>query len=243
MCGRYTLHSSAAEIADHFELEAGDVPGDLGPRYNIAPTQEVPAVGPASGGGRGLALFRWGLVPRWAEDPSDVPSLINARSETVHRKPAFREAFARRRCLLPADGFYEWRREGEAKQPYHVRLPDGGLFAFAGIWDRWTEDPRADHPGGATGADGPVASCSILTTDAAPGIEDLHDRMPVIVPRGEYGRWLDRSIRDRGPLEDLLEPPGRTALEYYAVSRRVNSPANDDPSCVEPLDEEPGGTA
>lgn len=227
MCGRYTLHASAREIAERFEVEAGDLPDGLTPRYNIAPTQEVPAVGPSSGGGRGLALLRWGLVPSWAEDPSELPPLINARSETVHRKPAFREAFARCRCLLPADGFYEWRREGEVKQPYHLRMPGGDPFAFAGIWDRWS--PGRD--GGEA-----IESCAILTTDAAPGIADLHERMPVILRREDYGRWLDRSARERDRLEDLLTPPAETPLEYYPVSRRVNRPDHDDPSCIEPLE-------
>lgn len=227
MCGRYTLHASAREIAEWFDVETGALPDGLTPRYNIAPTQDVPAVGPSSGGGRGMALFRWGLVPSWAEDPSELPPLVNARSETVHRKPAFREAFARRRCLLPADGFYEWRREGEVKQPYHLRMPGGGLFAFAGIWDRWS--PGRD--GGEA-----IESCAILTTDAAPGIADLHERMPVILRREDYGRWLDRSARERGRLEDLLASPAETPLEYYPVSRRVNSPDHDDPSCIEPLE-------
>jgi putative SOS response-associated peptidase YedK len=228
MCGRYTLHASPREIARRFDVEPGSLLDGAPPRYNIAPTQEVPAVGPSSDGGRGLALFRWGLVPHWADDPSELPPLINARSETVHRKPAFREAFARRRCLLPADGFYEWRREGEVKQPYHLRMPGGDLFAFAGIWDRWS--PKGD--GGET-----IESCAILTTDAAPGIADLHERMPVILRREDYGRWLDRSARERGQLQDLLESPSETPLEYYPVSRRVNRPAHDDPSCIEPLED------
>lgn len=230
MCGRYTLHSSAAEIAEHFGLEPGDLPEELAPRFNIAPTQDVPAVGPSPRGGRGLAMFRWGLIPHWADDPSDFSSLINARSETVHRKPAFRSAFARRRCLLPADGFYEWRAEGDAKQPYHLRMPGGELFAFAGIWDRW--QAQGEDGGGRA-----VESCAILTTDAAPSIAELHDRMPVILPREAYERWTDRSVTERGSLADLLEPPRETALEYYTVSRRVNRPANDGPSCVQPLED------
>lgn len=239
MCGRYTLHASAREIAERFDVEAGDLPDGLTPRYNIAPTQDVPAVGPSSGGGRGLALFRWGLVPSWSEDPSELPPLINARSETVHRKPAFREAFVRRRCLLPADGFYEWRREGDVKQPYHLRMPGGDLFAFAGIWDRWegpSEGPDGDGDRDGPPAGGRVDSCAILTTEAAPGIVDLHDRMPVILPREAYDRWLDRSITERERLEGLLAPPDGTPLEYYPVSRRVNRPAHDDPSCIEPLE-------
>lgn len=232
MCGRYTLHSSPSRIAEHFSLDPERLPDDLGPRYNIAPTQDVPAVGPSARGGRGLTFMRWGLVPRWADDPSNVSSLINARAETVHEKPAFRDAFARRRCLLPADGFYEWRAEDGGKQPYYLRMPGDEPFAFAGIWERW----RARDGAGETARS--VESCAILTTDAAPAIADLHDRMPVILPLEAYDLWTDRSVERREELADLLEPPGETPLEYHAVSRRVNTPANDDPSCVEPLQAE-----
>lgn len=228
MCGRYTLHTSAAEVAEHFELDPGGRAGELVSRYNIAPTQDVPAVGPSEAVGRGLAFLRWGLVPHWSDGPSDLPSLIYARSETVHEKPAFRSAFARRRCLLPADGYFEWKKEAGGKQPYHLRLPGGGVFAFAGIWDRW------DGVGDGEDAS-PIFSCALLTTEAAPEIAGLHDRMPVLLPPEEYGSWLDRSIRERGALDDLLSPPEGTALEYHPVSRRVNSPANDEPACIEPL--------
>ena len=239
MCGRYTLHSSAAEIADHFAIPADRIPDGLGPRYNIAPTQDVPAAGPSPEGQRGLALLRWGLVPHWADDPSDFSSLINARSETVHEKPAFRGAFARRRCLLPADGFYEWRPEGGAKQPYHLRMPGGELFALAGIWERWSEGDAGGN--GEDGGGRTVESCAILTTDAAPEIAGLHDRMPVIVPPEAYDRWTDRSITDREPLQDILASPDETPLEYYPVSRRVNSPSHDGPDCIEPLEVDEGG--
>lgn len=225
MCGRYTQYATADDVAEHFGLAPDDV-ADLRPRYNIAPTQPVPAVGPApEGEGRGLARFRWGLVPGWADDPADLPDMINARSETAHEKPAFRASFARRRCLLPATGFYEWRAEEGGKQPYHVRRGDGEVFAFAGIWDRW-EDPRGER----------LDSCAILTTEAAGDLKELHDRMPVILRPEDYDRWLDPGVSERGPLEDLLSPPEIGELEYYPVTRRMNRPRFDEPACVEPLE-------
>lgn len=228
MCGRYTLHSSPERIARHFEVDPGSIP-ELEPRYNVAPAQQVPAVGPSSRGeGRGVAQFRWGLVPHWARDPSDLPSLINARSETAHEKPAFRDAFARRRCVVPADGFYEWRREAGGKQPYYVSLPGDALLGFAGLWDRWT--------GQVEGEPVRVDSCTILTTDASPSIRELHDRMPVILEPGEYGLWLDRRVTGRDRLESLLGPLEDGRLEFYRVSRRVNRPENDDPACIEPAE-------
>lgn len=223
MCGRYTLRVTGKRVAEHFDLSPAVTEG-LDPRYNVAPSQDVPAVGPRDDGGRGLARFRWGLVPRWADDPSDVPNLINARSETVHEKPAFRDCFARRRCLLPADGFYEWTKGDGGSRPHFVHRPDDALFAFAGLWDRW------DGGGGE-----PLLSCTILTTEPSEDVRSLHDRMPVIVEPEDYTLWLDRTVREREPLEGVLRPYDGGRLTHHPVSRRVNSPANDDPACVEPL--------
>lgn len=225
MCGRYTVRVEGREIAEHFSLDESAAP-DLRPRYNVAPSQEVPAVGPRRHGARGVAEFRWGLVPHWADDPEEWPSMINARSETAHEKPAFRDAFARRRCLIPADGFYEWKKGEDGSQPYFVRRRDDELFAFAGLWDRWR------------GGDGDeLLSCAILTTEPSDAVRSLHDRMPVIVETGDYELWLDRSVREREPLERVLRPYDDGRLVHHPVSRRVNSPANDDPGCVEPLEE------
>lgn len=225
MCGRFTLRNSPAEIAEHFRLDPADLP-DLRPRFNIAPTQPVAAVAPSSKEeGRSLALLRWGLVPPWVDDPADFPTLINARAETAPEKPAFREAFRDRRCLVPADGFYEWTEpeDGGPKRPYYVSRPDGGLFSFAGLWERWSGE------GGRT-----IDSCTILTTDPNEVVGPLHDRMPVILDRAHYEAWLDPG-GSRSQLEALLRPAPAGTLRAVPVSRRVNSPENDDPACIEPV--------
>lgn len=225
MCGRFTLRSSPAAVAEHFGLDPAGLP-DLPPRYNIAPTQPVAAVAPSSEGEvRSLALLRWGLVPHWVKDPDDFPTLINARAETAPEKPAFRDAFGSRRCLVVADGFYEWEKPdgGGPKQPYYVRRPDGGPFGFAGLWERWS------------GGEGrTVDSCTILTTEANELLRPIHDRMPVVLDRAHHDAWLDPAS-SRSQLEALLRPAPDDALRAFPVSRRVNSPEHDDPACIEPL--------
>src|SRR5262245_35107324 len=175
MCGRFTLATSRAQLADLFRLAGGP---ELPLRYNIAPTQPVPVVR-AAGDGRALALARWGLIPRWATDPAIGNRLINARSETVAEKPSFRDAFRKRRCLIPATGFYEWAKTAGGKQPYHFRLLDGRPFAFAGLWERWDRGGE------------PVESCTILTTAANAVVRPVHERMPVILPAEAFAAWLD----------------------------------------------------
>lgn len=223
MCGRYTLHSSAAEIAEAFQLDLAELP-DLRPRYNIAPTQSVPIVRSApETGRRELVLARWGLLPSWLKDPSDFPTLINARSETAANKPAFRAAFRERRCLVPADGFFEWQKSPGGKQPYLIRR-EGDLMGMAGLWERREErDPAKGEPL-------TMDSFTILTTRAAEEIASLHDRMPVVLRPDDYARWLDLSS---DPAE-LLHPYAGDDLAYTAISRRVNSPRNDDASVLEP---------
>lgn len=222
MCGRFTLYAKGEILAGEFGVPA---PVAAVPRYNIAPTQDVAAVRESpSGGVRGIARLRWGLVPSWAKDPTIGSRLINARSETVREKPSFRAAFRRRRCLVPASGFYEWRRTERGKQPFYVRMRDGRVFAFAGLWDRW------EGPGG-----GVVESCAILTTGANAVLAPIHDRMPVILERAEYGRWLDPALADADSLAPLLVPFPPEGMTAYAVSPRVNAPSNDDERCVEPL--------
>jgi putative SOS response-associated peptidase YedK len=193
------------------------------PRYNIAPTQEVPAVRAAAQGGRELVVLRWGLVPAWAKDRAIASRLINARSESVAEKPAFRRAFAARRCLLPADGFYEWRKEGAAKQPYRITLADGEVFAFAGLWEHWRD--------GEGGED--LETCTILTTEAHPSIAEIHPhpRMPVILPSDDYAAWLDRDS-SRDALLEMLGPYAEKPLTAGRVSLRVNKVANDDPALL-----------
>ncbi len=200
MCGRYTLTVTAADLEREFGVAA---PEDYRPSANISPWQQVLAVGPKSRAGArtqhddpvagpvagpdapeshdvGFAWFRWGLVPRWAKDETIGRRMINARSETAHEKPAFRDAFAKRRCLLPADGFYEWKKEGSGKQPYHIHVHDRSLITFAGLWERWTT-PEGE----------PLLTCSILTTSPSEIVRPIHDRMPVVIPPELRARWLD----------------------------------------------------
>jgi putative SOS response-associated peptidase YedK len=220
MCGRYTLSAPGDVIAESFDLS--EVP-DLPPRYNIAPTQEVAAIR-AEGAGkeRRLVVLRWGLVPRWAADPSIGNRMINARAETVAEKPAFRSAFKRQRCLVLADGYYEWKKaEDGGKQPYFLRLEGGEPFAFAGLWERWDKE----------GA--PIESCTLLTTEPNELSGTIHNRMPVILARRDHGLWLDPAVDDAGRLLPLLAPYTSGPMEAWPVSRFVNSPANDSPRCIE----------
>jgi putative SOS response-associated peptidase YedK len=167
-------------------------------------------------------MLRWGLIPSWADDPEIGSRMINARSETVAEKPSFRRAFKERRCLIPANGFYEWRKENGGKQPYYFRMKDGRPFAFAGLWESW------DRHGG-----GEIQSCTILTTDANDLVSEIHHRMPVILPQEDYELWLDSTLREPDQLLPLLAPYPTNDMEAYPVSRRVNNPSNNEPGCVE----------
>jgi len=239
VCGRYTLTTPGDLIAELFELAE---PPETIARYNIAPTQEVATVRGTGEGGRAdgperervagktreLALLRWGLVPHWADDPSIGNRMINARAETAAEKPAFRTSFKRKRCLILADGFYEWQKlAGGTKQPWYFRLESAEPFAFAGLWARWK--PRD--------ADGeqPIDSCTILTTEANELVGKVHHRMPVILAPDAYDLWLDPDLGDREPLEAVLGPFDPEKMIAYPVSTRVNSPANDDPRVIEPI--------
>ena len=221
MCGRFTLTSPDSGIAAQFSLL--DLP-PLEPRYNIAPTQPVAAVRMAvEGAARELVMLQWGLVPSWAKDPQVGSRLINARSETVAEKPAFRDALRRRRCLVLADGFYEWQKLDGGKQPFYFRLRGGGAFGFAGLWERWQGPP------------GIIESCTLITTEANDLLRSVHDRMPVILHPRDHDLWLDRGIRQSELLIPLLRPYPSEEMTAYPVSRRVNSPENDDTQCIEPL--------
>jgi putative SOS response-associated peptidase YedK len=224
MCGRYMLTSPVEALRQLFLFEQRP---NLMPRYNVAPTQDVPIVrltrdGPTQGGsGRELITARWGLVPFWADGLSIGNRLINARGESVHSARAFREAYGRRRCLVPADGFFEWQKQGKLRQPFLIRRKDQAPFAFAGLWERWRQP----------GADGAVVrSCTIITCPANDLVAPLHDRMPVILAPEAYARWLDPNIDAR----DVLKPCPSAWLEAFAVDPRVNSPNNDDPECIQP---------
>ena len=218
MCGRYALHSKPEVVALAFGLDA--VP-PYAARYNIAPTTPVLAVR-EPGGVREGALLRWGLVPRWAKDPSMGARMNNARAETVAEKPSFREAFRRRRCLIPADGFFEWKPEGGVKQPYYITPSAGGLFAFAGLWEEWQ------------GPEGPLQTCCVVTTDANGPMAEVHERMPVMIEKADWARWLE--CKPGNTVSDLLHAPPDDAIAIRRVSRAVNNARNDLPQLIEPED-------
>ena len=220
MCGRYNLITDAEALIDFFKIEQTLLDAsELKPRYNIAPGQDVPMVRD-TGDGRELSLARWGLVPHWSKEEKPKYSTINARAETVAEKPTYREAFKRKRCLIPTTGFYEWVPEGGQKIPHHIRLAEGGLFAFAGLWDHWDKEGEG------------FDSCSIIVTRANQTMQPIHDRMPVILNASQCNTWLNTRHYNRAQLEALLVPYSGS-LEAYPVSRYVNSPRHDDPQCVE----------
>ena len=217
-----TQVSSPTELAEFFELPA--LP-PLEPRYNVAPSQNVlvvrrlPDTMPREG-----VLLRWGLIPSWAKDPTIGSRLINARAETAADKPAFRHAFRERRCIVPAGGFYEWQRRGAGKQPYLIRLREGKLFGLAGLWESWTAPEGTE-----------IQTFTILTTAANDLVRQLHDRMPVILDKKDYGLWLDPAVRDPARLTPLLRPYSAELLAAVPVSPLVNDPRHDGPECAAPL--------
>ncbi len=218
MCGRYTLAADPQAIADQFEVEP---PARFAPRYNIAPTQPVLIVQHADDR-RVAHLVRWGLIPSWAKDAKIGNRLINARAETVAEKPAFRAALRRRRCLVPASGYYEWAAGPHGKQPWYVHAADGNCLALAGIWEHWEHDGAV------------IESCAIITCAANARLAAVHDRMPVVIAPSDYARWLAPEHAGPAPLE-LLRPAADDAFALYQVSTRVNSPRHDAPDCIEPL--------
>jgi putative SOS response-associated peptidase YedK len=223
VCGRYVLTAPGEVLAELFEL---DERPHLAPRWNIAPTQEVAIVRARPAGGRELARVRWGLVPHWAKEAAIGNRLINARAESVAEKPAYRDSFRRRRCLVPADGFYEWQQLDGRKQPWLLRRRGGGTLAFAGLWSSWRDR--------AAPAEAPqLESCTIVTCEPNELAARVHDRMPVILPREAWARWLDPAATEPGALAPLLVPLPADELEAFPVSTRVNDPRRDEPGCVE----------
>lgn len=222
MCGRYRLSRRKQIIEEYFD--AADWQDDWSPRYNIAPTQPVPVIRqhpkePI----RQISTMRWGLIPYWSKDASSAATTINARSETAAEKPAFRDPLKFRRCLIPADGFYEWKRTGAAKQPYCFEVNEGELFAFAGLWDGWKD------------ANGKwVKTCSILTTTPNAVTSAVHDRMPVILDRESYDLWLDPGMTNVQVISELLKPYNSRLMRSYPISTRINHVANDDEECCLP---------
>jgi putative SOS response-associated peptidase YedK len=227
MCGRYSLTTVPEAMRALFGFE--NLP-NLEPRYNVAPTQAAAVVRIAASGARELAMLRWGLIPSWSKDASIASKLINARAETVAEKPSFRDAFQKRRCLIPADGFYEWRTEEGRKQPFRIGMKGGAPFAFAGLWERWTA------PAASTGiaAGEVVETFTILTTEANNKLRPIHARMPVILPPACFAAWLD-AANDQETLKALLHPFPAEPMAFYRVSTAVNNVRNDDPSCTAPL--------
>lgn len=216
MCGRYTQTHSGQDLTEVFQLTTEAAPP---PRYNISPSQPVSAVI----ANREYRIFQWGLVPSWAKDYKIGYRLINARSETAAEKPSFRAAFKRRRCLIPADGFYEWQRtaSNKKKQPFYIHFRNRELFAFAGLWEQWE------------GADGSyLETCTILTTEPNELMAPIHNRMPVIIPKDDYGRWLTAAPKQ---VQGLMKPHDATEMEAYPVSTLVNSPKNEVADCIVPL--------
>ncbi|WP_066640118.1 SOS response-associated peptidase [Desulfolucanica intricata] len=222
MCGRFTLTAETETIKFHFGIKTQNV--NHSPRYNIAPGQDIPVIVNTSHK-RTFTLMRWGLIPSWAKDKSISYKMINARAETIEQRPAFRESFFRRRCIIPTDGFYEWKKQNGKKLPMRIVLTDSRLYAFAGIWDSWTS------PEGSS-----IFSCSIITTKANDCIKDIHDRMPVILAgEEEYKLWLEQS--NPALLKELLKPY-QGEMITYPVSPQVNSPKVDNPGCIKRVNNE-----
>jgi putative SOS response-associated peptidase YedK len=219
MCGRFRL-TSPAKLVDTFGVEADE---GWAPRYNIVPAQNVIVIRQdAEEPKRRGSLMRWGLIPSWAKDDSIGYKMINARAETVATKPSFRDSLKKRRCLIPADGFYEWKREGKNKTPFCFTMADDSIFAFAGLWEQW------QSPAGQ-----PIDTCSIITTSPNTLCVDVHDRMPVILPGDAYDLWLDPAFHKADAVCELLTPFDAGRMCRYQVSNRVNLVKNDDPACAE----------
>jgi putative SOS response-associated peptidase YedK len=221
MCGRFVQCSDPELYASQFDL---DVICEAKPRYNLAPTQPVLAIRVAKDGQRALVPLRWGLVPAWSKGPDSRYSMINARAETVKSKPAYRNAFRQRRCLIPAEGFYEWKAGKGGKTPFLIRREGAEPFAMAGLWERW------HGQGGET-----IESCTIIVTDANELVRGIHERMPVILDPQDYAVWLDPDQKDSDRLLALLKPADPARWTLHPVSRQVNSPRNDGPELLEPV--------
>ena len=236
MCGRMVLTRSAHEIAEMFDLPGPQADCELGPRYNVAPSQDVLAIRILGDGNAQLDPLHWGLIPSWSKARSTGYRMINARCESAAEKPSFRGALRARRCIVPADGFYEWQSPPAAvgkgkvtKIPHYFRPPDGDLLAMAGLWESWTDRTTGEV----------VESCSLLTCDANSDMRPVHHRMPILLARADHAAWLDPLGQDVESLRPLLAPARAGTLEAIAVSTRVNNPRNEDARCIEPA---PGAT-
>ncbi len=224
MCGRFTLASDTETLTQTFIVF--DIPANMAPRYNISPTQNVAVIANTE---KQIDFFHWGLIPFWAKEPGIGNRMINARAETLAEKPSFRNAYKRRRCLILADGYYEWQKvPGERlKQPVYIRLKSQKPFAFAGLWEVWNAD----------GMDEPIRSCTIVTCAPNAFLENIHHRMPVILPQDAYAQWLSADEQSAAVLQPLLTSYPGEEMDAYPVSRFVNRPQNDSPTCIEPFTE------
>jgi putative SOS response-associated peptidase YedK len=222
MCGRFTLTAEIDLLMDWFEIDELAPGFGLQPRFNIAPSQEIVAI-VSNEGKRRAGFLKWGLVPFWAKDPSIGHKMINARAETVPEKPSFKHAFKKRRCIIPADGFYEWKKEGKQKQPKYIKMKNDKPFGFAGLWEKWTDEEG-----------NPVHTCTILTTEPNELMAEIHNRMPVILSKENYANWLDEHQNPDG-LVELMKPFDPSEMTEYNVSTIVNSPRNEVPECIESL--------
>ncbi len=220
MCGRFVRHSSLRLIEKTFNIDS--VEAELASSYNVAPSQEILAV--INNGANRLGAFHWGLVPFWAKDRSIGNRLINARAETVAEKPSFRAAFKKRRCLIVADGFYEWKGEKGNKQPWYLTTPSAQPFGFAGLWESWKDENSREY-----------LSATIITTAAGESMKNIHHRMPVILKPAVYQSWLNKDIEDPNRLDQIIQNDNVRDLRSYPVSKQVNTVANNHPGCIEPL--------
>ena len=238
MCGRFTFTSDPILLRQIFR--GCKIPTNISPRYNITPTQDVAVIantqnnGESDGDAKKVEFFHWGLIPSWAKDPKIGSRMINARSETLIEKPSFRSAYKRRRCLILADGYYEWQEVlgTKLKQPVYIRLKSKNPFAFAGLWEKWQ----------ANWMDKPLRSCTIITCSPNPMLEEIHHRMPVILPQGRYAQWLAPDEQSPETLQPLLTPYPGEDMEAYPVSRFVNRPTNDSPECIAPMSDVNGSS-
>lgn len=220
MCGRFVLESAPEQLMKVYRLSS---PPDISPRYNISPSQKVAVVRQHNSGDRELSLLQWGLIPSWSKDPTIGYKMINARSETVHEKPSFKQAFHSRRCIIPASGFYEWEKSGKDKIPHYIHLREGNVMSLAGLWERWKSPDGVE-----------LQTCTILTTSANSLIKKLHDRMPVILHSEEFDLWLNKDVDDVKQLSELFHPYPSDQLTEYVVDKEVNSPRKDSPECIIP---------
>ena len=223
MCGRYTLATSQEQLQERFSVQGGNL--EIQPRYNVAPTQSVLTVTSNAEHQNQAEYMRWGLIPSWAKDASMGARMINARAETLAEKPSFRRALQKRRCLVLADGFYEWKSGGKSKTPFYLALRTREPFGMAGLWETW-KAPSGEW----------IHSCTIITTEANDLVDRIHNRMPVILPQDVEATWLDQDINDPGFLTELLGPYPADEMEAYQVSTLINSPANETPECITPVE-------